>query len=141
MLYPVLFNNLLNDFIDAPVARYTDNTPAVNVLEDDKQYTMQVAVPGIEKEFCRVAVNQDGDLEMAIENKLEHKETDKAEEKREYYLRREFAYGNYQQTYSLPDDVDRDHITAKVENGILTIALPKLEAEEKAEVKRNIKIE
>lgn len=53
MLYPVLFNNLLNDFIDAPVARYTDNTPAVNVLEDDKQYTMQVAVPGIEKEFCR----------------------------------------------------------------------------------------
>lgn len=141
MLYPVLFNNLLNDFIDAPVARYTDNTPAVNVLEDDKQYTMQVAVPGIEKEFCRVAVNQDGDLEMAIENKLEHKETDKAEEKREHYLRREFAYGNYQQTYSLPDNVDRDHITAKVENGILTIALPKLEAEEKAEVKRNIKIE
>jgi HSP20 family protein len=83
---------------------------------------MEVAVPGIKKEFCRVNINTDGDLELAIESKFEHKE----ENKKEHFLRREFSYGNYQQTYTLPDNVDKDTISAKVENGVLTITMPKL---------------
>ena len=65
---------------------------------------MEMAVPGIKKEFCRVSINADGNLEIAIENKLEHKEESK-EEHKEHYLRREFNYSNYQQTYELPDDI------------------------------------
>lgn len=127
MLFPVLQNNWLDnafdDFFDTrALSRMNATAPAVNVKEDDKAYTMEVAVPGIKKEFCRVNINTDGDLELAIENKFEHKE----ENKKEHFLRREFSYGNYQQTYTLPDNVDKDTISAKVENGVLTITMPKL---------------
>ena len=127
MLFPVLQNNWLDnafdDFFDTrALSRMNATAPAVNVKESDKAYTMEVAVPGIKKEFCRVTINHDGDLELAIENKFEHKE----ENKNEHFLRREFSYGNYQQTYTLPENVDKDSISAKVENGVLTITMPKL---------------
>lgn len=140
MLFPVLQNNWLDnafdDFFDTrALSRMNATAPAVNVKESDKAYTMEVAVPGIKKEFCRVTVNNDGDLELAIENKFEHKE----ENKNEHFLRREFSYGNYQQTYTLPENVDKDSISAKVENGVLTITMPKL-AEKVGKVQRQIAI-
>ena len=87
---------------------------------------MEVAAPGIKKEFCRVNINDDGNLNIAIENKMEHKE----EEKKHHYLRREFSYTNYEQSYTLPEDVDKENISARVEHGILTVTLPKLTKEE-----------
>ena len=68
-----------------------------------------------------------GNLTIAIENKQEHKH----EDSHRHYLRREFSYSNYEQNYSLPDDVVRDKISAKVEDGILTITMPKTEPKEK----------
>lgn len=134
MLFPVLngwFDNDFNDnFFNNVLSRVNTTAPAVNVKEDADKYTMEVAVPGIKKEYVRIALNEDGDLELAIENKLEHKEEDsKKEEHKEHYLRREFSYSNYQQTYSLPEDVDKAGIAAKVEDGILTITLPKVKEE------------
>jgi HSP20 family protein len=142
MLFPVLrnnddwFDNAFNDFFDTrALNRMNATAPAVNVKEDERAYTMEIAVPGIKKEFCRVDINDDGDLELAIENKMEHKDEDKKddkkEEKKERYLRREFSYSNYQQVYTLPDDVDKEHISAKVDNGVLTIDMPKVAQEEK----------
>ena len=96
---------------------------------------MEVAVPGIKKEFCRVNIDDNGNLEIAIENKLEHKE----ERKKEHYLRREFSYSNYQQSYVLPDDVDRDKISAKVTDGVLEINLPKV-VKEVQKVQRSIDV-
>jgi HSP20 family protein len=107
--------------------RANTTAPAVNVKEDEKAYTMELAAPGIKKEYCRVGINDDGNLTIAIENKMEHKEGNK----KHHYLRREFSYSNYEQSYTLPDDVERDKISAKVENGILTVVLPKVEKEEK----------
>lgn len=135
MLFPVLngwFDNDFSDnFFNNALARVNTTAPAVNVKEDGNKYTMEVAVPGIKKEYVRIDLNKDGDLELAIENKLEHHEEDsKKEEHKEHYLRREFSYSNYQQTYSLPDDVDKENIAAKVEDGILTITLPKIKKEE-----------
>ena len=95
-----------------------------------------MAVPGIKKEFCRVNINADGNLDVAIENKLEHKE----ENKKEHYLRREFSYTNYQQTYVLPDNIVKDHISARVENGVLTIVMPKATKDEAKKIQRQIDI-
>ena len=122
--FPTLFDDFLNtDFM--PRANAT--APAVNVKESDEAYTMEVAAPGIKKEYCRVSINDEGNLSIAIENKMEHKE----EDKHNHYLCREFSYANYEQSYALPDDVEREHISAKVDNGILTIVLPKMKKEEK----------
>ena len=132
-MLPVLFKNswfptVFDDFLNTDfMPRANTTAPAVNVKEDEKAYTMELAAPGIKKDYCRVGINEDGNLTIAIENKMEHKE----ENKKHHYLRREFSYSNYQQNYTLPDDVERDKISAKVENGILTVTLPKIVKEEK----------
>ena len=78
---------------------------------------MELAAPGIKKEYCRVAINDEGNLTIAIENKQEHKH----EDKHHHYLHREFSYSNYEQSYTLP----------KVEDGILTVTMPKTEPKQK----------
>ena len=130
--FPTVFDEFLNS--DVTPSTCTTTAPAVNVKEDEKAYTMEVAAPGIKKEWCRVSLNEDGNLSIAIENKMEHKE----EDKKQHYLRREFSYTNYQQSYSLPEDVVKDKISAKVQDGILTVTLPKQEKE--AKVSKSIEV-
>ena len=131
--FPTVFDDFFNNDW---MPRMKATAPAVNVKEDAKAYTMELAVPGTKKEFCRVNINADGNLEVAIENKLEHKE----ENKKEHFLRREFSYSNYQQTYVLPDDIEKDHIAAKVDNGVLTITMPKVTKDEVKKIQRQIDI-
>ena len=130
--FPTVFEDFLNNDI---MPRANTTAPAVNVKEDAESYTMEIAAPGIKKEFCRVNINDDNNLQVAIENKMEHKESDR----KGRYLRREFSYSNYEQSYTLPDDVERENISAKVEDGILTIVLPKVKKEEQ-KISRNITI-
>ena len=126
--FPTMFDDFFNtDFMP----RANSTAPPVNVKESEKAYTMELAAPGIKKEYCRVSINDDGNLSIAIENKTEHKESDH----KHHYLRREFSYSNYEQAYTLPDDVMKDKISAKVENGILTVVMPKTTKEEKKAVK------
>ena len=125
---PTMFEDFFNtDFMP----RANTTAPAVNVKEDEKSYVMELATPGIKKEYCRVSINDEGNLTIAIENKQEHKH----EDKHHHYLRREFSYSNYEQNYTLPEDVVKDKISAKVENGILTVTMPKVKKEEKKEAK------
>ena len=132
-MLPVMFKNnwmptLFEDFLNTDfMPRANSTAPAVNVKESETAYTMELAAPGIKKEYCRVSINNEGNLSIAIENKVEHKHEDKSH----HYLRREFSYSNYEQAYTLPDDVERDKISAKVEDGILTVTMPKMEKEEK----------
>jgi HSP20 family protein len=132
-------NNWFDDsFFDTDLMpRVNATAPAVNVKENDKAYVMDIAAPGLKKEFVRMNVDQDGNLNVAIENKMEHKQ----ENKKEHYLRREFSYSNYEQTYVLPDDVDKDKISAKVNDGILEINMPKLAPQEINKTLKKINIE
>jgi len=122
--FPTVFDDFFNNGF---MPRANSTAPAVNVKETDKEYTMELAAPGIKKEYCRVGINDEGFLTVAIENKQEHKH----EDKNHHYLRREFSYSNYEQNYTLPDDVEKDNISAKVEDGILTITMPKTAQKEK----------
>ena len=131
------FPTVFDDFFNSDwMPKMKATAPAVNVKEDAKAYTMEVAVPGIKKEFCRVNINADGNLDIAIENKMEHKE----EDKKQHYLRREFSYSNYQQTYVLPDDIVKDNIAAKVDDGVLTITMPKFTKDDVKKIQRQIDI-
>ena len=108
------FPTVFDDFFDNNelMPRFSATAPAVNVKENAKEYVMEVAAPGIKKE----------------------------EDKKSRYLRREFSYSNYQQAYSLPENVDKEHIEAKVDNGVLSITLPKYTHEEESKAQRVIEI-
>ena len=132
--FPTVFDEFFNNDW---MPKMQTTAPAINVKENGNAYTMEFAVPGIKKEFCRVNLNADGNLEVTIENKLEHKE----ENKKEHYLRREFSYSNYQQVYVLPDDVVKDNIGAKVDNGVLTITMPRVAKDDVKRIQRQIAID
>lgn len=110
--------------------------PAVNVKENEKAYTMEIASPGLKKEYVRVNVDNEGNLYIAMEAKMEHK----GEAKHEHYLRREFSYSNFEQAFSLPEDVDKEKISAKVADGVLTVELPKVEPKEEPKTRRMIEV-
>ena len=118
--FPTVFDEFLNSDLMNTVST---TAPSVNVKETEKAYIVELAAPGVKKEYCRIHVDEDHNLCVAIENKFEHKE----EDKHSHYLRREFSYTNYEQKYSLPDDVNEEEINAKVEDGIRTIELPQRE--------------
>ena len=129
---PTVFNDIFdNTFV--PKANCT--APAINVKENDKTYTVELAAPGMKKEDFNVHINDEGNLIIKMEQKQENKE----EDKNTRYLRREFSYTKFEQTLILPDDVDKNKISAKVEHGVLTVELPK-EVETKAKVARQIAI-
>ena len=148
MYFPVIRNNHCNHWLDTAfndlfdmdwAPRHVATAPAVNVKESDTAFTMDIAAPGLKKEFCSVNINNEGNLVVKIENKAEHEEKSPEGEKH-HYLRREFSYTNYEQTYILPDEVDKEAISAKVEDGILSINLPKLAPEPEKKMDRTIEI-
>ena len=131
-------NNWFDDnFFNTPVmAQTTTTAPAVNVKEDNTQYGMEVAVPGLKKEQVNMSIDKDGYLTLSIENKNEQKD----ENKKEHYLRREFSYTSYRQSYALPDNVDADKIEANVADGVLKVVLPKVEKKEEKEDVKHIEV-
>ena len=131
-------NNWFDDnFFNTPVmAQTTTTAPAVNVKEDNKQYVMEVAVPGLKKEQVNISIDKDGYLTLSIENKNEQKD----ENKKEHYLRREFSYTSYRQSYALPDNVNADKIEANVADGVLKVVLPKVEKKEEKEDVKHIEV-
>ena len=131
-------SNFFDDhFFDTDLMpRMNATAPAINVKETDKAYQMEVAAPGLKKEWVRINIDTDGCLNVAIENKMEHKN----EDKHEHYLRREFSYSNYQQSYTLPEDADREKISAKVNDGVLNILIPKVAPKEEEKNVKNIEV-
>ncbi|MCI6894503.1 MAG: Hsp20/alpha crystallin family protein [Bacteroidales bacterium] len=121
--------NLFNEIFDNNLyerASVSATTPAVNVLEKEHEYLVEVAAPGMTKNEFKVNLDEDENLVVALE-----KEANKEEEgKKMHYLRREFSYSQFRQTMILPDDVDKEKISAKVENGVLSVILPKMNPQE-----------
>ncbi|MCR5642904.1 MAG: Hsp20/alpha crystallin family protein [Prevotella sp.] len=129
---PAVFNDLFNtDFMP----KMSATAPAINVKESATGYTVELAAPGMKKEDFNVHINDEGNLIIKMEQKQEQKEEDNSVR----YLRREFSFTKYEQTLILPDDVDKEKISAKVENGVLTVELPKVVVE-KVKVSRQINI-
>jgi HSP20 family protein len=119
--FPELFNDL---FCDWPLSRTVAATaPAVNVAEDEKAYHVEIAAPGMTREDFRVHINEENELVVEMEKKQESAGNDKSGRK---YLRRDFNYSRFAQTMILPDNVEKEKISARMEHGVLNIMLPKV---------------
>ena len=96
-----------------------------------------MAAPGMTKEDFNVHLDEENNLVISMEKKIENKDENK---KKGHYLRREFSYSKFQQTMVLPDNVDKEKISAAVKDGVLTIELPKLPKENPVRSTKQIEI-
>lgn len=129
---PTVFGDFFdNDFM----TRANATAPAINVLENDEAYLVELAAPGLKKEDFAVNINEEGNLVI----KMEKKQEQTTDDKHAHYLRSEFNYTKFEQTLILPDDVEKAKIAARVENGVLTVDLPKTE-QARTKVERQIEI-
>lgn len=95
--------SIFNDFFDNDwMVKANATAPAINVIESDKDYKVEVAAPGMTKEDFKIHINEDNDLVISMEKKTESTEGDKEGKKESRYLRREFSYSKFQQTLILP---------------------------------------
>jgi HSP20 family protein len=101
--------------------------PAVEVKELPDKFVLKVDLPGIKKEDIKLEVS-DNILTISGERKEEK------EEKEAQYYRREIVYGSFYRSIQLPPNVDPEKITAKLENGVLTIEIPKTEKAKAKEI-------
>ena len=130
--------SIFNDFFDNDWMERTNATaPAINVVESDKDYKVEVAAPGMTKDDFQIHLGDDNQLIISMEKKTENEDKNKDNKK---YLRREFSYTKFSQSLYLPEYVDKDKISANVADGVLTIDLPKYSEEEKAKINRVIEI-
>ena len=129
--------DIFNDFFDTDwMGRMNATAPAINVLEDEKGYELELAAPGLTKEDFQVHLNEDGNLVIEMEKKVNEKE----DKRRGHYLRREFSYSKFQQTMLLPEDADKEQISARVEHGVLTVEIPKVVKKAIDESKKMIEV-
>ena len=131
---PGIFNDFFaNDWM----TRTNATAPAINVIEDEKDYKVEVAAPGMNKEDFKVNVTDDNYLVLTVEKKNESKD----EDKKRKYLRREFSYHKFEQSLALPEDVNKDEIKASVNDGVLTIDIPKVKVCEQQPTVKQIEIQ
>jgi HSP20 family protein len=92
--------------------------PSTNVIENDKEFKLELSAPGFDKKDFKVEVVE-GMLNISAEKE------EKKEEKKENYRKKEFSYSSIRRSFSLPENVLEEKIDAKYDNGILNVVLPK----------------
>lgn len=131
---PSIFNELFDDNFMGITPAKQFASPAVNVLENEKDYQIELAAPGMTKGDFSIRLENDNELSIKLEKKEE-----KSEKKN--YLRREFSYASYQQSFIIPEEVEIEKIAAAMNDGVLTITLPKREITVKTPASRQIEIQ
>ncbi len=115
--FPSSLSQLLNDDYDWNTRR-VPNVPAVNILENENAYSLELAIPGLQKEDIDINLDQQ---HLSISG---HKKAE-SDIKEEHYTRREFSYESFSRAFVLPDSVDADQIEANYQDGLLKVVLPK----------------
>ena len=129
---PLFSDSFFRDFERFPNLFEKESTemfPAVNVIDDDKRYIIELAVPGYTKD----------EFEIDIEDKfviIKAEKKEEKEEKEENYTRKEFSYNHFQRRFMLPENVDADTIEAKFKDGILKMKLDKKEISENSSMRK-----
>lgn len=134
-----MFNELLDWNRWNPMCTTEEHasTPKMNVSESDSDYRLELCIPGMKKEELSLTI--DGENNLVIE--MQHKEETKDNDEKRHFLRREFSSTQFKQLLSLPENVKKEQISAKVENGILYVTLPKFTPDEQKQLAQTITIE
>lgn len=130
---PGIFNDF---FANEWMEKVNHSTPALNILESENGFQVEVAAPGMTKEDFDVKIDDDNHLVISVDKKTESEERDDDT----CYLRREFSYSHFQRRMILPDTIDKENISAKAENGVLTIDIPKQKEKDIPKIDRTIEI-
>ncbi|WP_418561310.1 Hsp20/alpha crystallin family protein [Rikenella microfusus] len=129
--------SIFNDFFGNEwLAKANSNSPAINIRETEDRYEVEVAAPGLTKDDFKIRIEDDNQLIVTMDKSSENNE----EKEEGRYLRREFYYSHFQQSMILPENIDKERIGAKVENGVLTIDIPKRKEEERVPAAKEIAI-
>lgn len=129
-LFDRLFNN---DMFSRDFSETNTTLPSVNIKETEDKFGVEVAVPGFNKKDFNIELNNN---QLTISS--EKKEEDESEET-ERYTRREFSYQSFRRTFTLPNIVDGEKISAQYKDGVLHVDIPKRE-EAKPKPARQISI-
>ena len=129
---PFYMPSIFNDDFFPVLSNSTSSMPAVNIREDDKNYILDLAVPGIDKKDLKIDINEDV-LTISSETKTE------SEESKDGYKRKEFSYSEFCRSFYIPENVNREKIEANYKDGVLSVSLPK-QKEEKNKITRKIEI-
>ncbi len=123
-LFPTLWSGFADDdwFRTPDLTNWGTTTPAVNILETEDGFKVELAVPGMKKEDFTIDLDKDV-LTISAEDKFESEEKDTEGR----YTRREFSYSTFKRSFTLPKTIDGDKITAAYNEGVLEIVLPKKE--------------
>lgn len=114
------------DLFGSRMPQTRTSLPAVNISEDDKEYGVDVVAPGFKKEDFKIRVADDV-LTISAETKQETEEG-----KGKEYSRREYTYSSFTRSFRLPENAKDDAISARYENGVLHLQIPKTTKETKA---------
>ena len=106
----------------------TMNVPAVNITEQKNDYLVSLAAPGLKKEDFKIDV--DGNMLTISSEKEETKE-----EKDKKFTRKEYNYSSFSRSFTLPEEINKEKIEAKYEDGVLKISLPRREEAKKPAAK------
>lgn len=114
------FDDIVNDFFSgfSSIGAARSVYPLLDIREDKDKYIIGIEIPGVEKKDLKISVKKEN---LVVQG--EKKEEKKKQE--ESYLRVERSYGKFMRSISLPTEVDQSRITAKYNNGVLKIVLPK----------------
>ncbi len=120
LIFPSVFDEFFKPDWFGGVNTVSSTVPAVNIKEGEKDFSLELAIPGFKKEDFNIEVDNDV-LTISSEVKAEK------EIKEENYTRREFRVASFKRAFTLPETVDADNINAAYEDGILKLTLPKKE--------------
>lgn len=119
--FPAVLDELLNtDWLGGRTQNLASNSPAVNIIEKDQAFTLELAAPGMKKEDFNIELNNDL-LTISVSRESDSEAEDVK------YTRREFSFASFKRSFTLPESINTADISASYEAGILVVGLPKRE--------------
>ena len=124
-MFPTVFDDFFKPWFEGDIPGRTLTVPAVNITEEKDNYKVELAAPGMNKEDFSIDI--EGNMLSISASKEEEKEE---QEKR--YTRKEYNFSSFSRSFTIPEEVHKEKIEAKYDDGVLSLSLPKSEQAKKS---------